>query len=168
MEGATPKERPEDLLASFVNAWSQRDADGLAALFTADADFVNVVGLWWRTRRAIRKAHAYGFERIFARSTLTLEQVAVKELGPDVATIHGRWHMEGQVAPDGSEAEPRDGVLILVAQRAPTDGSSRRRRTRTGYPARTASLSPREARAGHHTRVRSGGRASRVARRLAP
>ena len=119
MEGATPKERPEDLLASFVHAWSQRDADGLAALFTADADFVNVVGLWWRTRRAIRKAHAYGFERIFARSTLTLEQVAVKELGPDVATIHGRWHMEGQVAPDGSEAEPRDGVLLLVAQRTP-------------------------------------------------
>jgi hypothetical protein len=36
---------------------------------------VNVVGLWWRTRREIRKAHAYGFERIFARSTLTLEQV---------------------------------------------------------------------------------------------
>ena len=117
MEGATPKERPEDLLASFVAAWGERDAAALAALFTADADFVNVVGLWWRTRRNIRKAHAYGFERIFARSTLTLEQVAVKELGPSVATIHGSWHMEGQLAPDGSEAEPRDGVLLLIAQR---------------------------------------------------
>lgn len=37
----------------------------LAALFTEDADFVNVVGLWWTTREQIRDNHAYGFRHMF-------------------------------------------------------------------------------------------------------
>ena len=35
--------------------------DSSRNLFTEDADFVNVVGLWWRTRAQIRDNHAYGF-----------------------------------------------------------------------------------------------------------
>ncbi len=44
---ATPEEFPR----AFAAAWMARDAVALAALFAADADFVNVAGLWWEDRR---------------------------------------------------------------------------------------------------------------------
>jgi hypothetical protein len=60
--------RPEQIPSLFAEAWNARDADALAALFEDKAEFVNVTGLWWRDRQAIRNAHAYGLERIFNES----------------------------------------------------------------------------------------------------
>ena len=108
---------PAALMTRFAAAWNGGEAAAIAALFADDADFVNVVGLWWRRRRDIEKAHAYGFERIFRGARLAFERVQVRKLDPAVATIHGLWQMTGQVQPDGSPAEPRRGVLLLVAQR---------------------------------------------------
>jgi uncharacterized protein (TIGR02246 family) len=50
---------PEELVERFARAWNKGDAGGIASLFTSDADFVNVVGLWWRSREEIERAHAY-------------------------------------------------------------------------------------------------------------
>ena len=66
----TPLDSPQSIPAVFVEAWNDRDPDKLASLFDEDAQFVNVTGLWWHDRGAIRKAHAYGLGRIFDRSTL--------------------------------------------------------------------------------------------------
>ena len=63
-----PIGRPEDVVATFVEAWNRCDPDVLATLFDSDAEFVNVTGLWWHTREEIRKAHAYGLTRIFKES----------------------------------------------------------------------------------------------------
>lgn len=42
--------QPEQVARAFVEAWEDRDPDAIAALFVADADFVNVTGLWWHDR----------------------------------------------------------------------------------------------------------------------
>ena len=97
---------PERIPAAFVDAWNARDPDGIAALFDEDAEFVNVVGLWWHDRAAIRQAHAYGLTRIFQHSTLHLGAVRVKRLGDDVAVVHARMRLEGQT-PVGGVASPR-------------------------------------------------------------
>jgi len=38
-----------------------------------EAEFVNVVALWWRDQRAIEKAHRYARERYFKDSKLSLQ-----------------------------------------------------------------------------------------------
>ena len=48
-------EQPEDVVRGFADAWARGDADAIAALFTQDADFVNVVGFWWTRREQIRQ-----------------------------------------------------------------------------------------------------------------
>ena len=101
---------------AFADAWNAGDATALAALFAEDADFVNVVGLWWSRREDIEAAHAYGFRRIFPGSSMRVVEVKVRPLG-DVAVVHARWELSGQTAPDGSRGEGRRGVLVLVAQR---------------------------------------------------
>ncbi len=108
---------PEAALHAFAAAWNGRDAAALAALFEEDADFVNVVGIWWRRRRAIEKAHDYALKRFFRDSRLTIEEVSVRHIGDDAATVHGRWRMEGQRAPDDTVLDPRRGVVLLVLRR---------------------------------------------------
>lgn len=119
LPGSAPRQlrEPLDLVPAFVAAWNEGDADALADLFVEDADFVNVVGLWWTSRRSIRRAHAQGFERIFPSSTLVVERVALRRVGEDVAIVHCRWGLTGQVDPEGEPAGPRRGVFTAVVQR---------------------------------------------------
>lgn len=107
---------PQEVAAGFAAAWDRGDADAIAALFTADADFVNVVGFWWTRREQIRHNHAYGFDHIFPGSSMTIETMRVRDLG-DTAVVHARWRIAGQRAPAGGAAGDRRGILVFVTQR---------------------------------------------------
>jgi uncharacterized protein (TIGR02246 family) len=113
--------QPEHIARLFVEAWNARDANAIAELFDEDADFVNVAGLWWHDRDAIRQAHAYGLERIFKHSTLTIVEIRVKPLGDDVAVVHARMSLAGQT-PIGNVTHPgpRANVFSFVAHRVGT------------------------------------------------
>lgn len=109
---------PELIPLRFADAWNGRDADGIAALFDDDADFVNVVGLWWHDREAIRRAHAYGLARIFQHSTLRVGTVRVKRLSDDIAVVHARLHLAGQTAVDGIDRPgARTNIFTFVVHR---------------------------------------------------
>lgn len=89
---------PDDIPRLFVQFWNERSPDGIASLFTEDAEFVNVVGLWWHNREDIRKAHNYGLKVIFNDSDLKLTRVKVKRLGDNTAVVNARMHLKGQSA----------------------------------------------------------------------
>lgn len=113
-------DRPESVPLVFIEAWNRRDAETIASLFDEDAEFVNVTGLWWHTREDIRKAHAYGLERIFDHSTLRALDVRVKQLSNDIAIVHARMHLSGQT-PVGNIPSPgaRTNVFSFVVHRTP-------------------------------------------------
>lgn len=109
---------PEEIPALFVETWMKRDAAMLASLFTDDAEFVNVVGLWWHNREDIEKAHAYGFENIFGDSDLKLRKTKVKFLSDDIAVIHARMRLKNQ-SPADKESTPslRQNIFSFVVQK---------------------------------------------------
>ena len=110
---------PAAFPAAFRDAWMARDAARLAALFIADADFVNVVGIWWEDRGAIERAHDYALNSFFSVSRLTVGRVKVRRLG-DTAVVHARIRLTGQRAPDGTEAGARSTVMVFVLHRDST------------------------------------------------
>lgn len=113
-------DRPECVPAAFVEAWQRRDPDGIADLFDADAEFVNVTGLWWHNRESIRRAHAYGLSVIFKDSTLRLRSTRVKWLSDDIAVVHARLSLTGQTPVDGVYAPmPRQALMSFVVRRGP-------------------------------------------------
>lgn len=116
----SPQPTPESIPHAFAAAWNRRDADGIADLFEEDAEFVNVTGLWWHDRAAIRRAHAYGLERIFNRSTLTVTTVRVRNLAPGLALVHARMRLAGQT-PVADVAEPgeRRNIFSFVVRQGP-------------------------------------------------
>jgi len=114
VSAAADRRQIEQLAAGFTDSWNKHDMAQFARLFTQDADFVNVVGMWWKNREEIQKAHAYSHSSFFKNSRLSGEIAALKFLRPDTATVHILWELVGQVEPDGSVGQPRKGILLLV------------------------------------------------------
>lgn len=113
----TTFESGEAVARAFFDAWNAGDADAIAALFVNDADFVNVVGFWWRSAKQIRKAHDYGFRHIFGDAKCEVTELRVRELTPDIQIVHTVSTLEGQTAPDGQTAAERVAVISMVTQR---------------------------------------------------
>jgi uncharacterized protein (TIGR02246 family) len=114
----TARTSPEDIPALFARAWNDRNPDALASLFDEDAEFVNVTGLFWHGREAIRKAHADGVERVFNKSTLTTGETKVKLLRPEVAVVHARMTLSGEdAAGAATPSAPRTTIVSFVVHR---------------------------------------------------
>ena len=120
--GPGPSGQPEQIALLFAQAWNARDPEGIAGLFEEDAEFVNVTGLWWHDRAAIREAHAYGLARIFNNSTLTVNETRVRQLSAEIAVVQARMTLTGQ-SPVGDVREPgpRTTVFTFVV-RLTSDG----------------------------------------------
>ncbi len=97
-------------------AWNRHDAKAYADLFTEDGDVVNVVGWRWKGRAEIERKLAAGYVYVFRDSTLTITNVDVKFLSPQVAVAHVRWTMVGAKTPPGIP-EPREGIQTQVLQK---------------------------------------------------
>jgi uncharacterized protein (TIGR02246 family) len=97
-------------------AWNHHDAKAYANLFTEDGDVVNVVGWWWKGRAEIEQKLAAAYAYVFRESTLTVTEVDVKFLTPQIAVAHVRWSMVGARTPPGM-AEPRQGIQTQVLQK---------------------------------------------------
>ena len=108
-----------------MQAWNRRDADRLADLFEENAEFVNVTGLWWHNREAIRRVHNYGLRTIFDQSTIALVTRRVTWLvggpapDPAAAVVHAKMELEDQSAvADVDDPRPRRTIFTFVVRRA--------------------------------------------------
>ena len=99
-----------------AEAWNRHDAKAYASLFAQDGDVVNVLGWWWKGRAEIERKLTDAFAYVFKESTLTVTDVNVRFLAPDVAVAHVTWSMVGARTPAGMP-EPRQGIQLQVLQR---------------------------------------------------
>lgn len=110
---------PEDIPELFVEYWNLKDGSGIASLFKDNAEFVNVVGLWWHNKTDIEKAHKYGLEVIFKESTLKLTRVKKRILTENIVILHAKFRLTGQT-PIDSIQQPQDryNIFTFVCTRA--------------------------------------------------
>ena len=99
-------------------AWNAHDIHAYAALFSQDADVVNVLGWHWRSRAELEQKLGRAFTSVFAQSQMAIANVSVEYLKPDVAVAHVRWTMTGAFSPTGSSANvPEQGIQTQVLLR---------------------------------------------------
>lgn len=116
---AAEDEKPvRTVVQAFENAWNRHDMDAFAALFVEDADFVNVVGIRWIGRTAIKEAHQATHATMFKRSRLRIGDTSVRFLKPDVAVARSVWYLEGHTSPAGEPQPARTGILTNVLVRS--------------------------------------------------
>jgi uncharacterized protein (TIGR02246 family) len=100
--------------AAFVDDWNRHDMKEFGSLFTDDAQFVNVIGLWWHSRAEIQEAHEALHATRMRNSHLVATESAAHLLGPDAAVLLQQWQLTGDTGIDGVTLPMRSGVMTLV------------------------------------------------------
>jgi uncharacterized protein (TIGR02246 family) len=112
----------EGLAEQFRLDWNKHDMDATGQLLTADADFVNVIGMHMKGRAAIVARHKEVHRTQFKNSVWVTHSVETQLLTPAFGLVHVNWGMSGDLDPDGTPRKPRNGIFswLLVKQ---ADGS---------------------------------------------
>ena|ERR1700761_3462016 len=98
-------------------AWNRHDMDAFAMQFATDADFVNVIGMRWVARDAIKQHHVASHATIFKSSTLKVGDTTLRFLKTDVATARSVWTLSGITSESGQLVPTRTGIFPHVLAR---------------------------------------------------
>jgi uncharacterized protein (TIGR02246 family) len=104
----------QGVLQGFTGGWNMHNAKIFSKVFTQDADFTNVLGMYRHGRTAIEEIHAPGFEGIWASSTLSITKSKIRFIKPDVAAVDAVWDLIGLKKQDGSDSPDRNGLLNFI------------------------------------------------------
>lgn len=123
---SSDEEAVRKVVNGFPEAWNRHDMNAYGALFTPDADFVNVSGRHWKGRESIQLNTAFLHGAIpadsegvtvansaygaFKTSNWTLKRVDVRFLRKDVAVAHVQSELQG----DARTKEPRQTLLVMI------------------------------------------------------
>ncbi len=105
------------LVSAFIDSWNRHDMATLAALFTEDADFVDVFGNWFKDRMAIERALAQRRATIFKESRFAEKEVVIRIHKPDLAIVHAIIELSGAVDRPGQQLPPALGVITSVIEK---------------------------------------------------
>jgi uncharacterized protein (TIGR02246 family) len=88
-----------DIELRFNEAWGRHDADRMVEALVDDAQFVTVNGAWTKTRAEFRDLmqRLHGANGPFRSSTRETPEMHVRFLAPDVAVMHTRFHIYGDI-----------------------------------------------------------------------
>jgi len=75
--------------------------DVMFQAFTADAEWVNVVGMWWRGLADVKRAHRAYDATMFANTPFTIDEIHVRFVTGDAAVAVVRWNKGAFMPPDG-------------------------------------------------------------------
>lgn len=82
--------------------------------FTADADFVNVYGMWRRGRTEIERGQGERMKTVLKEAKITLLDLRIRFVRPDVALVHQTHEMSGMLSPGGESLPPHRELSIRV------------------------------------------------------
>ena len=151
---ATPDVAPSDVaairavMARQADAWNRHDMDAYVAETTPDVEWVNVVGMHWRGRETVKRAHAALHRTMFAHSRLLPPRsVEMREIAPGVVLTVTTGGIEGvSRTPDGS-AYPEDGNIMTEVFVKTVDGWRIAHAHNTNIVARAVAHDPASAKA---------------------
>ena len=118
MPDAAEEAAIREIEARFNTAWNRHDPDGLVEQLADDGQFVTVNGVWMKTRAEFLSLmqRLHGANGPFRASTRETLEMQVRVLASDVAMVHSRFRVSGDVEADG-QAITREGVGIRVVRK---------------------------------------------------
>jgi uncharacterized protein (TIGR02246 family) len=103
------------IVTAVPEALDRKDMKMYADLFADDADWVNVVGMHWRGKAAVVKAHQAYLKTVFRDGGMSTGEMSIRPVTSDVAiVVVTEINRGGGILPDGSKAPPGSGRLTYV------------------------------------------------------
>ena len=122
-EKSSGSQNDEKIIDSQVNRmvsdWNTHQFKNMDQYATGDVDWVNIVGMWWKGRTDVKKAHQITFDHFFNRVPFTRKNLTIKFLTNDVAIVHMVCHVGSLFPPDGvdrvtNRTPETDDLLTLI------------------------------------------------------
>lgn len=117
-----PKEDEQGIRKTVLGveeSWNSHDMKAFGQLLREDAHWVNVVGMHWRGRDAVVKAHAIFHEIMFKDCKLKTEAIEARPLGGDYAIAVVTTTQDAFTTPDGHAMPKGQTRMSLVLARSP-------------------------------------------------
>jgi len=99
---ANDEQAVRKVIADYGDAWNKHDPDAILALFTDDADWVNVAGSWWHGQAEHRRGTTWVHEHVFKNAHGHIGAVVVRFSTQDTAVAIFTHDVENFVLPDGT------------------------------------------------------------------
>jgi uncharacterized protein (TIGR02246 family) len=108
-----------DIENRFNAAWNRHDPDDMAASLSDDAQFITVNGAWTTTRAGFRDLmqRLHGASGPYRASVRKTPEMHVRLLSPDIAVLHSRFWIDGEVQHDALSQPSRECVGTRVLRR---------------------------------------------------
>ena len=103
----------------FNAAWNAHDPDAIAESLSDDAQFITVNGAWTTSRQGFRDLmqRLHGPSGPYRSSTRKSPEIKVTFLSPDIAILHTRFWIDGEVLHDALSTPSRESVGTRVVRR---------------------------------------------------
>jgi uncharacterized protein (TIGR02246 family) len=102
---------------ALCDAFNTKDHQAFSALFTEDAEFVNIFGVRMRRRDGISAGHAHAFSKLLVGSQLSWTNVDTMFIDEDVAVCHAQWSRVRLADSTPETLPPGTGIFTLVLHR---------------------------------------------------
>lgn len=108
-----------ELENAFNAAWDAHDPEDMAASLADDAQFITVNGAWTTTRDGFRDlmVRLHGATGPFRTSIRRTPEMKVTFLAPDIAILHSRFWIDGEVLHDEHSVSSRESVGTRVVHK---------------------------------------------------
>jgi uncharacterized protein (TIGR02246 family) len=108
-----------DLEHRFNAAWDAHDPDAIAESLVDDAQFITVNGAWTTTRAGFRDLmqRLHGATGPYRSSTRKTPELHVRFISPDVAIMHSRFWIDGEIQHDALSTPSRECVGTRVVHK---------------------------------------------------
>jgi len=116
---ASDEQAIRDIEDRFNAAWNAHDPDTIAKELADDAQFITVNGAWTTSRLGFRDLmqRLHGPNGPFRSSTRRSPEMRVTFLPPDIAILHTRFWIKGEVMHDALSQEDRESVGTRVLRK---------------------------------------------------
>jgi uncharacterized protein (TIGR02246 family) len=108
-----------DIEHRFNAAWNAHDPDAIAESLVDDAQFITVNGAWTTSRQGFRDLmqRLHGANGPYRSSTRKTPEMHVRFLTPDIAILHTRFWIDGEVLHDDLSQASRESVGTRVLRK---------------------------------------------------
>ena len=107
-----------DIANKWQRYWNTHDMDSMGTLLREDVDFINVAGVWLKSKALAVKDHKEKhLGARFKTSVWTTDSVVVKYVQPNVAVMHVGWGISGDFENDSIPRPPRHGIFTWVVSK---------------------------------------------------
>src|ERR1700712_5638697 len=73
---------------AFLTSWNNHSFSDMEKYTTADCDWVNIVGMWWKGRKQVQFAHQTFHNGMFKNTPPTSVSTTIRFVTNDVAIVH--------------------------------------------------------------------------------